>query len=99
MHYDAVTVAPKVHKLIYEDEQLRMIEVQIKPGEQAAMHRHPRNVTYILQGGTLRFTDKAGAIKDVTFAEGHTASMPETSHAVENIGSTDVHAIQIELKK
>lgn len=96
---DAVTVDPKVHKLVYDDEQLRILDVRIKPGEHAALHRHPRNITYILIGGTLRFTDEHGMTKDVTFADGHTAHMPETLHAVDNIGTTELHAIQIEFKK
>lgn len=99
MPNDAVTVAPNIHKLVYDDEHLRMLDVRVKPGEKAGMHRHPRNITYILKGGTLRFTDEAGKTKDVAFADGHTAHMPETLHAVENIGSTEVHAIQIEFKK
>ena len=78
---------------------MRMIDVRVKPGEKAALHRHPRNITYILTGGTLRFTDEAGQIKDTMFEDGHVAHMPETLHAVENIGSTEIHAIQIEFKK
>ena|SRR3989344_9523425 len=98
LHDDAVTIAPDIHKLVFENEQFRMLDVKIKPGEKAGMHRHPRNVTYILSGGTLRFMDEVGNTKEVTFTDGHTASMPETLHAVENIGSSELHAIQIEFK-
>ena len=96
---DAVTIAPDIHKLVYDDEQLRMLDIHVKPGEKAALHRHPRNITYILHGGTLRFTDEKGETKDVTFEDGHVAHMPKTLHAVENIGPTELHAIQIEFKK
>lgn len=99
MHDDAVTVAPNIHKLVYDDDQLRILDIHLKPDSKAGFHRHPRNITYILKGGTMRFTDKAGKTKDTTFADGHTAHMPETSHAVENIGTTEIHAIQIEFKK
>ncbi|MEK7615627.1 MAG: hypothetical protein AAB420_00295 [Patescibacteria group bacterium] len=96
---DAVTIAPDIHKLVYDDEELRILDVHVKPGEKAGMHRHPRNITYILKGGMLRFTDETWKTKDVTFADGHTAHMPETLHAVENTGQSEIHAIQIEFKK
>ena len=99
MHDDAVTVAPDIHKLVYDDEQLRILDIHVPPGAKADMHRHPRNITYILKGGTMQFTDTAGKTTDKTFHDGQTVHMPETSHAVENIGSTEVHAIQIEFKK
>ena len=99
MKNDAVTVAPDIHKLVYDDKRFRMLDVRVKPGDKAGFHRHPRNMTYILAGGTLRFTDQAGATKDVEFTAGQTVHMPETLHAVENIGSSEVRAIQIEFKK
>ena len=99
MKDDAVTIAPDIHKLVYDDEQLRVLDVRVAPGAKAALHRHPRNITYILKGGTLRFADEKDVTKDVTFQDGHTAHMPETLHAVENIGTTELHAIQIEFKK
>lgn len=99
MNDDAVTIAPDIHKLVYDDEQLRILDVLVKPHAKAGLHRHPRNITYILTGGTLRFTNDASETNDVTFQDGHTASMPETLHAVENIGSSDWHAIVIEFKK
>lgn len=96
---DAVTIAPDIHKLVYDDKQLRILDIRIKPGEHAALHRHPRNITYILKGGTLRFTDDVGKTRDVVFADNQTGHMPETLHEVDNIGQREIHAIQIEFKE
>ena len=78
---------------------MRMLDVRVKPGEKAALHRHPKNATYIIAGGTLRFADEHGATRDVSFTDGQIAHMPETLHAVENIGATELHAIQLEFKE
>lgn len=99
MKNDAVSAAPDIHKLVYEDDHMRMLDVRVAPGARAGMHQHPKNATYIIKGGTLRFTDEHGATKDVTFTDGQLAHMPETLHAVSNLTASEVHAIQIEFKK
>ncbi len=40
---DVVAVAPDSHKLVLENDQVRVIRVHVKPGEKVAMHSHPPN--------------------------------------------------------
>ena len=98
MKNDAVTIAPHLHKIIFENERMRLLEVTVKPGERAEMHSHPENIVYILAPGVMRFTNQNNEPKDVTFKIGDTAYTKATTHAVENIGDTELKAIQMEFK-
>ena len=95
---DAVTVAPHIHQVIFENDKVRLLKVSIKPGETVGMHRNPENINYILKSGTLRFTESDSSVVDVELSEGQVAQAPESSHAVENIGDTEIQTVCIELK-
>lgn len=95
---DAVNVAPQFHKVLFEDDKLRVLKVTVNPGEVAEMHWHPQNINYILQPGKLRFDKSDGSSIEINLSEGQVTSSPESSHAVENIGDTTVEAVQVELK-
>lgn len=95
---DAVNIAPDLHSVIFEDDSMRVLKVTVKPGATAAMHWHPKNINYILSGGTLRFNKPDGSSVDVTLTEGQVTNSEESSHAVENIGDTTVETVQVELK-
>ena len=41
MAQDAVQVAPQQYKVLLENDQVRVVEYQSKPGEKAGMHAHP----------------------------------------------------------
>ncbi len=96
---DAVNIAPHLHKVIFENDKLRMLKVIVKPGDKADMHWHPENINYILKSGRLRFTKPDGSVVETELAEGQVTSSLEGSHAVENIGDTLVETVQIELKQ
>ena len=95
---DAVSVAPGLHETIFEDDAVRVLRVTVPAGASAAMHWHPRNINYIITGGALRFTKPDGTVADVELRAGQVTSSPESSHAVENIGQTEVRTVQTELK-
>jgi len=39
--YDSVVAAPNNHRLLYENDHVRLVEVTIRPGELENMHGHP----------------------------------------------------------
>ena len=96
MNNDAVTIAPHIHSIIFENERVRMLDVRMNPGDKASMHTHPENIIYIIAGGLLRFTDDHGQFKDVQLVPGQVVYAKTTTHAVEHIGDTPLKAIQIE---
>jgi quercetin dioxygenase-like cupin family protein len=95
---DAVNVAPYLHTILFEDDKLRVLKVSVRPGDEAKMHWHPRNINYILSAGKLQFTKSDGSSVNIDLSEGQVASSTESSHAVKNIGNAIVEAIQVELK-
>jgi quercetin dioxygenase-like cupin family protein len=95
---DIVEIAPEQHKVLFENAQIRMLKVTVKPGDKVAMHRNPENVNYILKPGTLRLTSADGTVQEVDLTEGQVIPAPVGSHAVENIGDTEVQTIGVELK-
>ena len=95
---DIVEISPKIHEVIFENDQIRMLKVTVKPGDTVPMHRNPENVNYILRPGTLRLTGADGSVQDVTVTEGQVIPAPVSSHAVANVGQTEVQTICVELK-
>lgn len=96
---DPVEVSPASHKKVFEDDNVRILEVTLKPGDKAPMHKHPAHVVYIISGGKLKFTAPDGTSKEQERAAGATVINPETVHATENTGTTDFKAVVFELKK
>jgi hypothetical protein len=49
MSYDSIKAAPKNHKLLYEDDRLRFIEVTIAPNEKEPMNGDPYPSVYMYE--------------------------------------------------
>jgi quercetin dioxygenase-like cupin family protein len=95
---DIAKISPGIHEVIFENDQIRVLKVTVKPGDTVPMHRNPENINYILRPGTLRLTGTDGSVQDVALTEGQVIPAPVSSHAVENIGQTELQTICIELK-
>lgn len=96
---DVAAVAPGSHKIILENDQVRVLRVHVKPGEKVAMHSHPPNVAYFLTDGTLKMTLPNGKTDVRTIKAGTANWSDPATHAAENVGSADFEEIQIELKQ
>ncbi len=96
---DAVTIAPHLHSVIFENDKIRVLKVRVRPGDKAEMHWHPENMNYTLSAGKLRFTKLDGSIAEVTLNEGQVTYSKAGSHIVENTGDSEVQTVQIEFKK
>ncbi|MES2134862.1 MAG: hypothetical protein V4449_01295 [Patescibacteria group bacterium] len=94
---DAVTVAPEVHSVVFENEKIRVLDVVVPVGYKSGLHWHPQNMGYVLTPGTLRFTLPDGAVKDVVLSLNQ-VTQGEGAHIVENIGTETVRVMQIEFK-
>ncbi len=95
---DIVKISPNIHRVIFENGQIRVLKVTVKPGDTVPMHKNPENINYILKSGTLRLSSPDGSAVTVDLTEGQVLPAPVGSHAVENIGGTEVQTICIELK-
>lgn len=97
--YDAMNVAPHVHKVLYEDDKIRVLKVRMKPGDTANMHWHPHSINYVLSDGKIHLDNPDGTSAVIELSQGQvTSTTAEISHAVKNIGETTVETIEVELK-
>ena len=98
MTEDAVQVAPHVYTVLFENERVRLLEVRLKPGDSSAMHSHPAYVIYGLDGGKVKFNSPSGETAEIEIKAGDVMWREPEEHAVDNIGSTEAHAVLFELK-
>jgi len=101
--YDAVRAAPKNHKVLLENDRVRVLDVTVQPGEREILHAHCRpSVLYVAQRGALRDRDKDGHIvRDEATAPPLPAVQwheTEPLHSVENLDAKPLHIVRIELK-
>jgi len=95
---DAVKVSPETHKVLLENDQVRVLDARMKPGEKVAMHSHPANVVYFLTDGKIKITYPDGKTEEREVKAGVAAWNAGVTHAAENVGTTGFHELQIELK-
>jgi beta-alanine degradation protein BauB len=96
---DALKVAPDVTKIIMENNRVRVFDALFKPGVKAAMHSHPDHVLYILNDGKMKITPSNGKPQTMDIKTGQVIWMDATTHEAENLGTTDVHMLVVELKE
>ncbi|MFL5649013.1 MAG: hypothetical protein ACJ776_11545 [Chloroflexota bacterium] len=103
---DGVTAAPGNHKVIFENERVRVIRTTIPVGTLTPLHTHlTPTLQYVVSGSHFIRRDEGGAVMfdtrtdpdyvlpQVQFAE----SIPR--HTIENTGDDDLIVIGVELKE
>jgi len=89
---------PEKHaKVLFENDEVRILRYSFQPGEKGEMHTHPDNVTIPLTDGHLRVTS-AGKTAESNAKAGDVKFRPALKHAVENIGDKPYEGIIVELK-
>src|SRR5882762_11247065 len=78
---DPVKTSPQYYKVLLENEQVRVLEYRLKPGEKEPIHSHPAGVVYVLSGATLKFSYPDGRTEERTAATGETIWRDPTTHA------------------
>ena len=95
---DPVKLSPQYYKVHVDNDAVRVLEYRLKPGQKEAMHSHPCGVVYNLSGAKWRIVSADGKTTDSETAAGGIAWRDPTTHAIENVGKTEAHAIALELK-
>jgi hypothetical protein len=103
---DGVLAAPENHKVLYEDEAIRVISVSIAPGAIEKPHHHRLPAVFVV--------DRLVKVRDFNGATGEeiplpipkdaplpiTAKfLPQPLHYVENCDKRPFHATRIEFKQ
>ena len=98
MSEDAVKVAPHVYKVIFENEKVRVLQATLRKGAKSAMHKHPRNLVYMIDAGSAKFTTPDGKSQKMRAKAGQVFWFDEQEHASENPGTKTLRALIIEMK-
>jgi quercetin dioxygenase-like cupin family protein len=98
MAQDPAKVAPETYKVTSDNEYVRVLDIHIKPSAKVVMHSHPGNVVVALTPCKIRFTSPDGKSQDLEFKAGETVWLEALSHSSENIGTSECHAVNIEVK-
>ncbi len=96
---DMQYVPPKDHRILLENDRVRVLEIRNLPGQSTGMHQHPPCVVYALSPARVRFSFPDGTSRETAIREGDITWSDGGSHDVENIGDTDDWGIIVELKR
>jgi quercetin dioxygenase-like cupin family protein len=88
----------ETHKVLVDNNSVRVLDVRLQPGQKIAMHSHPANVVYYQTDAKLKITFADGKTADRDVKAGQALWNDPVTHAVENVGSSEVHLVQVELK-
>ena len=103
---DALVAAPQHHKLLFENEFVRVLDTNIPPGEITNVHTHQYAASlYILSWSDfIRYDGDGNILVDskalsLHFLPGTVLwSSPLTPHTLKNAGTNDLHVISVEVK-
>ena len=95
---DPVKLSPNIYRVILNNNQVRVLDVRLKPGQKTPMHAHPNYIIYALNGGKARFWNEKGQASTMTMREGQCVWREDETHTVQNVGKHTIHVLNIELK-
>jgi quercetin dioxygenase-like cupin family protein len=96
---DATKVAPDLYKLKADTLGIRIVEATYKPGQSSALHAHPDNAVYAINGGTAEFTEKDGTKHTNELKTGLAMITPGGTHSVKNTGKTTMKILLVEVNR
>jgi quercetin dioxygenase-like cupin family protein len=95
---DPAVVNATTVKVKFENEKVRVLEAELPPGTKEQVHSHPAYVIYVMAGGKVRNYAADGKTSESELKTGEVLYREPLTHAAENIGSTTMHFILVELK-
>ena len=95
---DPAVVQSSTVKVRFENEKVRVLEAELPAGVKEKQHSHPAYVIYVLAGGKVRNYSSDGKTTESELKTGDVLYREPLTHAAENIGTTTMHFILVELK-
>jgi hypothetical protein len=95
---DAVSAAPAFHRVLLENDHVRVLEVRIKPGQVVPLHTHRwPSVVHVKSASDFLRRDAEGKLIFDSRSAGASQKAPEVvwmpplpPHSVENIGASEM---------
>ena len=95
---DPVKVDNKHYKVLFENDQVRVLRIQYAPGDKSPMHQHPDSVAVFLADQRVKFTYPDGKSEEVSAKAGEARWTPAGAHEPENVGDKPLEVVLVELK-
>ena len=104
---DALVAAPEHHRLVFENDEVRVLDTCIEPGETAPLHTHRwPSVLFAVTSDHVVRRDMDGNVLLDTRASGDVLESGSaiwvgqmTPHSVENVGEAAIRLLNVELKR
>ncbi len=96
---DPAVVNAKTIQVRLQNSHVRVLEATLKPGDREQLHSHPACVIYVIAGGKVRIHAADGTTTESTMATGDVVYREPVTHWAENVGSTTIHLILVELEE
>jgi hypothetical protein len=104
--FDAMTASEEHHKVLFEDEYVRVLETLIRPGEETALHTHvwAGHLYIISWSDCLRRDEERNVLMDsrhMAFPPVPGTVIPASAlplHSLHNVGTQNIHVIMTEFK-
>ena len=98
-YIDPTRVSPNNYKVLLENDQVRVLEMNLKAGETDEMHSHSSETVYFIKGSKVKVHLPDGGAAELEPPDGFVMWHEEWTHRVENIGASDIQAIIVESKQ
>lgn len=103
---DAMSAAANHHQLLFENEEVRILDTNVPPGGQTPVHAHEWPAAlYVISWSDFIRRDPDGQVmvdsRDQNIAENGAGLWlpPLPPHSIENIGTKDLRIIAVEVKR
>ena len=103
---DALTAAPLHHRLLLENDSVRILDTRIEPGDTVPLHTHQHPAAYYIlswsdfirrdQHNNITLDSRANS-RDLKPGQA-IWSQPLGPHTLENVGNSPLHLISVEVK-
>lgn len=95
---DPAVVNAKTIRVKLENSRVRVLEAILQPGDKEQLHSHPASVIHVIAGGKVRNHSADGKATETELSTGDTLYRDPLTHWAENIGTTTIRLILVELK-
>src|SRR5688572_16845912 len=96
---DPVQQSPEYYRVLLENDEVRVLEYRLRPAQKEPLHSHPEGVVYGFNNSRIRVASADGHVTESVGKAGDVFWRTPVTHAIENIGDTDVHSLAIEIKE
>ncbi len=103
---DGIVAAPEHHRVLFENDRVRVIETIVPPGATTALHTHlAPSAQYVVSGSPFVRRDPSGQVLLDTRTTDPPFTWPPVlwsdgtpAHTLENVGDGELVVVSVELK-